>query len=68
MKDLKPLKRKSTGRAARVAQPPRLGKDIQARIGDKLRAMYAEIVDEGVPEHFATLLRQIDDEPNGKDK
>ena len=68
MTDRKPPKRKPTGRAVRTAKPPRLDRDIQVRIGDKLRAMYDDVVDEGVPERFATLLRQFDDQPTDEKK
>ncbi|HWW48711.1 MAG TPA: NepR family anti-sigma factor [Xanthobacteraceae bacterium] len=46
------------------AQPPRpkggLNSEIQARIGHQLRAMYDDVVKQGVPERFAVLLRQMD--------
>jgi len=37
----------------------RLGKDIQAKIGQQLRAMYADVVDQGVPERFVELLQRL---------
>jgi hypothetical protein len=37
-----------------------LGKDVQARIGQQLRAMYDDVVAEGVPDKFAELLKQLD--------
>jgi hypothetical protein len=37
-----------------------LNREIQAKIGQKLRAIYDEIVQEGVPERFSSLLRQLD--------
>lgn len=39
---------------------PRLGKEVQSRIGQQLRAMYDDVVKEGVPDRFADLLRQIE--------
>jgi len=39
----------------------RLGHDIQAKIGQQLRAVYADIVDQGVPERFVELLRRLDE-------
>jgi hypothetical protein len=42
---------------------PRLGPDIMAAVGRQLRVIYADIVAEGVPEHFAEILRRLD-EPN----
>ena len=37
-----------------------LSQDIQRRIGLQLRAMYADVVNEGVPDRFADLLRRLD--------
>ncbi len=68
MTDRKPAKSKSTGRATRVAKQPQLDRTIQVRIGDKLRAMYDDIVDQGVPDRFSALLGQFDDQPTDKDK
>jgi hypothetical protein len=39
---------------------PRLGKDIQSRIGQQLRTMYDEVVKQGVPERFVHLLNRLD--------
>lgn len=36
-----------------------LGRDIQAKIGDQLRAMYDDVVSQGVPERFADLLKRL---------
>jgi hypothetical protein len=47
-----------------VKAPPeekgQLSHDIQRRIGLQLRAMYADVVNEGVPDRFAELIRQLD--------
>ena len=43
----------------------RLGRDVQSKIGQQLRAMYDDVVNAGVPERFADLLRQLDEQ---KDK
>jgi hypothetical protein len=43
-----------------------LGSDIQAKIGQHLRAMYDDVVRQGVPDRFLDLLSQLDktdDEP-----
>lgn len=37
-----------------------LGRDIQSKIGEQLRAMYDEVVGQGVPDRFSDLLRQLD--------
>jgi hypothetical protein len=44
--------------SARVAK---LGPDIKAKIGQQLRVMYGEIVNEGVPDRFVEILRGLDD-------
>jgi Anti-sigma factor NepR len=43
----------------------KLGNDVKAKIGQQLRTMYDEIVDQGVPERFAAILRDLD-EPTDK--
>ena len=39
----------------------KLGTDIKAKIGQQLRVIYDEVVDQGVPERFAKILRELDD-------
>lgn len=38
---------------------PTLDREIQARIGDKLRAMYDELLDQPVPDRFTSLLDRL---------
>ena len=45
-----------------------LGRDIQVKIGQHLRTMYDEVVKQGVPDHFSTLLQQLDDSSKTADK
>ncbi len=42
-----------------------LNAEIQARIGHQLRAMYDDVVRQGVPDRFADLVRKLD-EPGGQ--
>jgi hypothetical protein len=51
--------RKRTG-----AKPAKLGRDVQARLGQQLRAMYDDVVGQGVPDRFADLLNRIDSNGN----
>lgn len=37
-----------------------LDRQIQAKIGQQLRAMYDDVVDQGVPDRFAELLQKLD--------
>jgi hypothetical protein len=60
MKDVK-------SQASKTAAPGKQGSlnaEIQSRIGHQLRAMYDDIVRQGVPERFADLIRKLDVPPN----
>ncbi len=43
-----------------------LDRNIQLRIGEGLRAMYDDIVKEGVPDRFSDLLRALDQQGGEK--
>lgn len=45
-----------------------LGSDIQAKIGQHLRAMYDDVVRQGVPDRFMDLLAQLDKAGNKSDE
>lgn len=38
----------------------KLGRDVQAKIGQQLRAMYDDVVSQGVPDRFADLLGRLE--------
>ena len=40
----------------------RLGRDVQSKIGQQLRAMYDDVVSAGVPDRFTDLLKQLDEQ------
>ena len=40
-------------------KPAKLGRDVQARLGQQLRAMYDEVLNEGVPDRFNDLVNRI---------
>jgi hypothetical protein len=37
-----------------------LGRDIQTQIGDQLRVVHEDIVNQGIPDRFAHLLSELD--------
>jgi Anti-sigma factor NepR len=37
-----------------------LGRNVQAMIGQQLRAMYDDVVKQGIPDRLAELLNQLD--------
>jgi Anti-sigma factor NepR len=39
----------------------KLAPDIKTKIGQQLRLMYSEVVNEGVPDRFAEILRGLDE-------
>ena len=43
-------------------KPGKLSREVQARLGQQLRAMYDEVVSQGVPDRFTELLNRIDDD------
>jgi len=66
---------KGTGRAAAVPEAslddklsgdPKLDRIIQRRIGDQLRAMYDDLMQQPVPDRFADLLSKL--EQSGEEK
>jgi hypothetical protein len=59
----KPENQDPMGRTATSPKPEaRLGREVQARIGQQLRAMYNDVVNQGVPEHLADLVRRLSDQ------
>jgi Anti-sigma factor NepR len=61
--DAQPSQEKKHVSREKVRRPPekaQLSQDIQRRIGLQLRAMYTDVVNEGVPDRFADLLRRLD--------
>jgi hypothetical protein len=40
----------------------RLGRDVQNKIGQQLRAMYDDVVSDGVPDRFVDMLRKLDEQ------
>ena len=56
MKDVK-------SQAGRIAAPGKQGglnAEIQSRIGHQLRAIYDDVVRQGVPDRFVDLVRKLD--------
>ena len=41
------------------SKPAKLGRDVQAQLGQQLRAMYDEVVNQGVPDRFNELINRL---------
>jgi hypothetical protein len=63
----KPMETAATRNKNPDSKPAKLGREVQARLGQQLRAMYDDVVNQGVPDRFADLVKRIDDSGN-KDK
>jgi hypothetical protein len=73
MKDSKPETDATAGGTAGAdgspaKKPGGLNAEIQARIGHQLRALYDDVVRQGVPDRFADLIRQLDEQPRRADE
>lgn len=44
---------------------PKLDRGTQSRIGDQLRAMYNDLMDQPVPDKFKSLLEQLEKRNEG---
>ena len=52
--------RGSVGQDMKEKKPGGLNAEIQSRIGHQLRAMYDDVVRQGVPDRFVDLVRRLD--------
>jgi Anti-sigma factor NepR len=59
MKDVK----SQVSKTAAPGKPGGLNAEIQSRIGHQLRAMYDDVVRQGVPDRFSELIRKLDAAP-----
>jgi Anti-sigma factor NepR len=57
---------KETSSSDKLATDPKLDSGSQKRIGDQLRAMYDELMQQPVPDRFRDLLDQLDKKNGGK--
>jgi hypothetical protein len=52
-----------TARPSNAQKPEvRLGREVQARIGQQLRALYDDYVNQGVPENITDLVRRLSEQ------
>jgi hypothetical protein len=54
-------------RPASARPDPALNREIQTKIGQQLRAIYDDVVDQGVPDRFVELLRSLETEAPSKE-
>ena len=61
----KPMETAASRSKKETAKAGKLGREVQARLGQQLRAMYDDVVNQGVPDRFTDLINRL--EPDGKD-
>jgi hypothetical protein len=66
MKNYKAGSKPSESTGAATKPEPRLGQDIQTKIGRQLRAIYDDVVSQGVPDRFVELLNRLDEHHDGE--
>jgi hypothetical protein len=54
----------AASRSKNTAKPGKLGREVQARLGQQLRAMYDDVVNQGVPDRFADLINRLEGSGN----
>ncbi len=58
----KPMETAASRTKKDTAKPGNLGREVQAKIGQQLRSMYDDVVNQGVPQHIADLVRRLSDQ------
>jgi hypothetical protein len=61
----KPMETPATRSKKADPKPAKLGREVQARLGQQLRAMYDDVLNQGVPDRFADLIKRIDGNGSG---
>ena len=49
-------------------RPAKLSREVQARLGQQLRSLYDDVVNQGVPDRFTELLNRMNGDDNKSEK
>ena len=49
-------------------KPAKLSREVQARLGQQLRSLYDDVVNQGVPDRFTELLNRMNGDDNKSEK
>ncbi len=60
----RPMETAETRNRKTTSKPAKLSREVQARLGQQLRSMYDDVVNQGVPDRFTELLNRIDGDGN----
>jgi hypothetical protein len=60
----KPMETAETRNRKPGSKPAKLSREVQARLGQQLRSMYDDVVNQGVPDRFAEMINRINGDGN----
>jgi hypothetical protein len=60
----KPMENVDNRHRKASSKPGKLSREVQARLGQQLRSMYDDVVNQGVPDRFTELLNRINGDGN----
>jgi hypothetical protein len=60
----KPMESAETRNSRLGSKPAKLSRELQARLGQQLRSMYDDVVNQGVRDRFAALINRINGDDN----
>jgi hypothetical protein len=64
----KPMETAETRNRKNSDKPAKLSRETQARLGQQLRSMYDDVVNQGVPDRFTDLINRINGNRNKDEK
>ena len=59
-----PMETAETRNRKSDSKPAKLSREVQARLGQQLRSLYDDVVNQGVPDRFTELLNRINGNGN----
>jgi hypothetical protein len=57
-----PMETAETRNRKNSDKPAKLSREVQARLGQQLRSLYDDVVNQGVPDRFTELLNRMGDD------
>jgi hypothetical protein len=64
----KPMETAETRNRKNNEKPAKLSREVQARLGQQLRSLYDDVVNQGVPDRFTELLNRMNGDDNKSEK
>jgi Anti-sigma factor NepR len=64
----KPMETAETRHRKNNEKAAKLSREVQARLGQQLRSLYDDVVNQGVPDRFTELLNRMNGDDNKSEK